>query len=107
MRTLIVNEGTFSILYTAVMQGGIPTKDAKLARRVVRKFKAIAEKDEKSPTGLAYKEGGALKLEETEFDFLKQRFNQVNDWLPAVIETVADAADLLEGSVEDPQIVPA
>lgn len=106
MRVLSISPETFPIFYTALMQGGITTKEAKVAKRTVRKFKSVAVEEQDSQVGYKVNEVKTVKLEESEFEYLKKRFDRIQDWLPAVIEIVADVQEILENAKEDPQITP-
>lgn len=100
MRKLHVSKETYPILLTALVQGGLATKDAKVAKRTLRAFKEAGTKDEKSPIGYILENEADIYLEEREFEFLKARFNAVTDWMAGVIEFVADAEELLETTPE-------
>lgn len=83
--------------------GGYKSKELKIARRVKRKLEAIGDKFVSGDTARFELKPGEqkLQLEEAEFNFLKERFESIQDWHASAVETAANVLDILEATKED------
>lgn len=112
MRNLNLRVGQdaeYNVLMHTVLNRGYSTKEAKTARRLIRKMKAVGYEDtsQQFPMwALSPQEQGAadyytIALEEAEFRMLKTSFENQEGWLPKVIEAVGVVQDLLDECKEN------